>query len=147
MAKKKSPRKILRSVLRLVRFFRPQIVREKRLLVGRLDLARGGCDCRRSITIVARYRTWLLHSASKLSDDVGRGELSLRARVPLRSCGGEPLLGRPSVRRDDSHCVGEADNLAHPRHCHRLCLIHEEEQTHEPRIICSLGLAGTPGGS
>lgn len=23
----------------------------------------------------------------------------------------------------------------------RLCLIHEEEQTQEPRIICSLGLA------
>ena len=23
----------------------------------------------------------------------------------------------------------------------RLCIIHEEEQTHEPRIICSLGLA------
>ena len=23
----------------------------------------------------------------------------------------------------------------------RLCIVHEEEQTHEPRIICSLGLA------
>jgi len=28
----------------------------------------------------------------------------------------------------------------------RLCLIHEEEQTHEPRIICSLGLSGSSGG-
>ncbi len=106
-------------------------VREKRLLVGRLDLARGSCDCRRSITIVARDRTWLLHSASKLSDDVGRGELSIGARVPLRSCRGEPLLGRPSVRRDDSHRVGEADNLAHPGHGHRLCLIHGRELSAE----------------
>jgi len=24
----------------------------------------------------------------------------------------------------------------------RLCIIHEEEQTQEPRIICSLGLVG-----
>jgi hypothetical protein len=28
----------------------------------------------------------------------------------------------------------------------RLCIIHEEEQTHEPRIICSLGLADASGG-
>ena len=28
----------------------------------------------------------------------------------------------------------------------RLCLIHEEEQTHEPRIICSMGLSGAAGG-
>jgi SNF2 family DNA or RNA helicase len=28
----------------------------------------------------------------------------------------------------------------------RLCVIHEEEQTHEPRIICSLGLSGASGG-
>jgi SNF2 family DNA or RNA helicase len=28
----------------------------------------------------------------------------------------------------------------------RLCIIHEEEQTHEPRIICSLGLSGSSGG-
>jgi SNF2 family DNA or RNA helicase len=28
----------------------------------------------------------------------------------------------------------------------RLCLIHEEEQTQEPRIICSLGLASNKGG-
>jgi superfamily II DNA or RNA helicase len=27
----------------------------------------------------------------------------------------------------------------------RLCLIHEEEQTREPRIICSLGLSGSQG--
>ncbi len=27
----------------------------------------------------------------------------------------------------------------------RLCLVHEEEQTHEPRIICSLGLSSTGG--
>jgi superfamily II DNA or RNA helicase len=27
----------------------------------------------------------------------------------------------------------------------RLCLIHEEEQTHEPHIICSLGLSGSQG--
>ncbi len=33
MAKKKSPKKILRSVLGLVQFFRPQIVREKKLLL------------------------------------------------------------------------------------------------------------------
>jgi hypothetical protein len=25
----------------------------------------------------------------------------------------------------------------------RLCIVHEEEQTHEPRIICSLGLAAS----
>ncbi len=28
----------------------------------------------------------------------------------------------------------------------RLCLVHEEEQTHEPRIICSLGLSSARGG-
>lgn len=28
----------------------------------------------------------------------------------------------------------------------RLCLIHEEEQTQEPRIICSMGLSSTGGG-
>ncbi len=28
----------------------------------------------------------------------------------------------------------------------RLCIIHEEEQTHEPRIICSLGLSSSSGG-
>jgi hypothetical protein len=28
----------------------------------------------------------------------------------------------------------------------RLCLVHEEDQAHEPRIICSLGLAPVPGG-
>jgi len=28
----------------------------------------------------------------------------------------------------------------------RLCIVHEEEQTHEPQIICSLGLAA-PGGT
>src|SRR5258706_1771558 len=33
MAKKKSAKKILRGVLRLIRFFRPQIVREKKLLL------------------------------------------------------------------------------------------------------------------
>lgn len=26
----------------------------------------------------------------------------------------------------------------------RLCIVHEEEQTHEPRLICSLGLASQP---
>ena len=33
MAKKKNPKKILRSVLGLIQFFRPQIVREKKLLL------------------------------------------------------------------------------------------------------------------
>ena len=26
----------------------------------------------------------------------------------------------------------------------RLCIIHDEEQTHEPQLICSLGLALRP---
>jgi hypothetical protein len=28
----------------------------------------------------------------------------------------------------------------------RLCIIHEEEQTQEPQIICSMGLAEAQGG-
>jgi hypothetical protein len=29
----------------------------------------------------------------------------------------------------------------------RLCMVQEEQTIQEPRIICSLGLAGTHGGS
>src|SRR5436189_278399 len=56
MAKKKSPRKILRSVLRLVRFFRPQIAHVANLSIAFHDRTRTGDVITRVTNDIDRMR-------------------------------------------------------------------------------------------
>jgi len=85
---------------------------------------------------VARYRTWLLHSASKLSDDVGRGELSIGARVHCGAAAASPCLAAQVCDATTATASGRRTTWLHPRHGHRLCLIHGRELSAERGRNC-----------
>jgi hypothetical protein len=59
-------------------------------------------------------------------------------RHPLRQVATDILNRQLRSGVSDEDLAGLVVNL---REDGRLCIIHEEEETHEPRIICSLGLA------
>ena len=59
-------------------------------------------------------------------------------RFPLRQSAGDVLNRQLRSGVSDE---GLADLVMALRDDDRLCLVHEEEQSHEPQIICSLGLS------
>lgn len=92
----------------------------------------------------ARYRTYdrLKSYAEQVKGTLFESKELLRAideiyRYPLRPTATDTLN-----RQLRSHISDEelAKLVVALRDENRLCVIHEEEQTHEPRIICSLGL-------
>ena len=108
-------------------------VRKKGLLVDGVDLLRGPRNSRGRIAIMTRERAGLFRCGGKLGNDVGRGDLRVRSRVPLRSRGSQTLLGRPRV--NGYHCdrVVEPYNLAHAGYRLRLRFIDGDEPSTEGR--------------
>ena len=98
----------------------------------------------------ARFRTYerLKRYAEQVKGTLFESQELLRAiddiyRYPLRPTAVDTLNRqlRSGIADDDL-----AQLVIALRAEDRLCLIHEEEQTQEPRIICSLGLASNKGG-
>jgi hypothetical protein len=96
----------------------------------------------------ARFRTYerLKRYAEQVKGTLFESQELLRAiddiyRYPLRPTAIDTLNRqlRSGIADDDL-----AQLVVALRAEDRLCLIHEEEQTQEPRIICSLGLASVP---
>ncbi len=92
----------------------------------------------------ARFRTYerLKHYAEQVKDTLFESQELLRAideiyRYPLRPTTIDTLNRqlRSGIADEDL-----AQLVVALRDEDRLCIIHEEEQTHEPRIICSMGL-------
>ena len=108
-------------------------VRQKRLLVDGVDLLRGLRDRCGGIAVMPRHRAGLFRRGGKLSNDVGRGELRVRSRIPLRSRGSETLLGRPGMNGDDRDGVVQADDLTDAGHRLRLRFIDRDELSAEGR--------------
>jgi hypothetical protein len=97
----------------------------------------------------ARFRTYerLKRYAEQVKGTLFESQELLRAiddiyRYPLRTTAVDTLNRqlRSGIADDDL-----ARLVIDLRAEDRLCLIHEEEQTQEPRIICSMGLAGDEG--
>jgi hypothetical protein len=109
------------------------IVAEERSVGGQLGKPSG-----------ARYRTYkrLEHHAAAIKGTLFESQELLRAidevyRYPLRQSAIDTLNRQLKSGISDPDLADLAIAL---RADDRLCLIHEEEQRHEPRIICSLGL-------
>jgi len=94
----------------------------------------------------ARFRAYerLKRYAEQVKGTLFESQETLRAiddiyRYPLRPTAIDTLNRqlRSGITDDDL-----AKLVVALRDEDRLCLVHEEEQTHEPRIICSLGLSG-----
>ncbi|GIW56149.1 MAG: hypothetical protein KatS3mg082_2553 [Nitrospiraceae bacterium] len=99
----------------------------------------------------ARFRTYerLKRYAEQIKGTLFESQELLRAiddiyRYPLRPTAIDTLNRqlRSGISDEDL-----AQLVVALRADDRLCLIHEEEQTQEPRIICSLGLASNKGGT
>ena len=108
-------------------------VRQEGLLVDSVDLLCGLRDGRGGIAVMPRHRAGLFRRSGKLSNDVGRGELRVRSRIPLRSGGSETLLGRPGMNGYDRDGVVQADHLGHAGHRLRLRFIDRDELAAEGR--------------
>ena len=91
-------------------------MREKRLLVDRIHLVGRAGDEGCGVTVMTGHGTGLLRRASELLHDVRRREPCIRAGIPPRRRGGEPLLGGPCMDRYDGHRVIEPDDLCHAWH-------------------------------
>jgi hypothetical protein len=98
----------------------------------------------------ARFRTYerLKRYAEQVKGTLFESQELLRAiediyRYPLRPTAIDTLNRQLRSGVDDDDL---AQLVVALRAEDRLCLIHEEEQTQEPRIICSLGLASDKGG-
>lgn len=113
------------------------IVAEERSVGGQLGKPSG-----------ARYRTYkrLERYAAAIKGTLFESQELLRAideiyRYPLRQSAIDTLNRQLKSGISDPDLV---DLVIALRADDRLCLIHEEEQRHEPRIICSLGLFTPP---
>ena len=82
---------------------------------------------------MTRDHAGLFRRGGELGDDVGRGELRVRSRVPLRRRGGEPLLRRPRVNGHDRDRIVQADDLRHAGHGLRLRFVDGDELSTEGR--------------
>ena len=98
----------------------------------------------------ARFRTYerLKRFAEQMKGFLFASQELLKAideiyRYPLRDTATHSLnrLLRSGISDEDL-----AERVVTLREEDRLCLIHEEEHTHEPRIICSMGLSNAKGG-
>jgi superfamily II DNA or RNA helicase len=96
----------------------------------------------------ARFRTYerLKRYADQLKDTLFVSQELLRAideiyRYPLRPTAADTLNRQLRSGIADEEL---AELVVALRDEDRLCLVHQEGQTHEPRIICSLGLAEAP---
>lgn len=115
------------------------IAREEKSVGGQLGRPSG-----------ARFRTYerLKRYAEQIKGTLFESQELLRAiddvyRYPLRSTAVDTLNRQLRFGISDEDL---AQLVVALRDEDRLCLIHEEEQTHEPRIICSLGLSSMGGG-
>lgn len=116
------------------------IVKEEKTVGGQLGRPSG-----------ARFRTY--ERLKRLADEV-KGTLFATQelakaiddiyRYPLRPTTTDALNHQLRSGISDEEL---ADLVISLRNEGRLCLIHEEEQTQEPRIICSLGLSNAKGGN
>lgn len=98
----------------------------------------------------ARFRTYgrLKRYAEQVKGTLFESQELLRAiddiyRYPLRPRASDPLNRRLRSGISDEDLAQLVTAL---RAEDRLCLIHEEQQTQEPRIICSMALASSKGG-
>jgi SNF2 family DNA or RNA helicase len=98
----------------------------------------------------ARFRTYerLKRYAEQVKGTLFESQELLRAiddiyRYPLRPTTTDTLNRQLRSGISDEDLAGLVVAL---RDEDRLCLIHEEDQTQEPRIICSLGLSSPSGG-
>ena len=80
-----------------------------------------------------RDRAGLFRRGGEPSNDVGRRQLRVRPRVPLRSGGSEALLGRPGMNGHDRDGVVQADDLADAGHRLRLRFVDRDELAAEGR--------------
>jgi superfamily II DNA or RNA helicase len=114
------------------------VLSEERSLGGELGSPKG-----------ARFRTYerLKYHADSLKGTLFESQELIKAiddiyRHPLRQTAVDTLNRqlRSGVTND-----ALAQLVVAMREEGRLCIIHEEEEVHEPRIICSMGLAGRSG--
>ncbi len=84
---------------------------------------------------MTRDRAGLLRRGGKLRQDVGRRELRVRPRVPLRRRGGEALLRRERMDGHDRDGVVELHDLGHAAHRLRLRIIDRHELSTEGRRL------------
>jgi superfamily II DNA or RNA helicase len=96
----------------------------------------------------ARFRTYerLKHYAEKVKDtlfDLPQLAKTIEEiyRYPLRQSATDTLNRQLRAGISDDKL---AELVMALRDDDRLCIIHDEEQTHEPQLICSLGLASRP---
>jgi len=116
------------------------IVREEKRIGGQLGNPRG-----------ARFRTYerLKHYVQDIqgtlfeagSDDINRA-LDEIYKFPLRQVATDTLNRQLKAGITDDQL---AELVLMLRTEGRLCLVHDEEEGREPRIVCSMGLFGEPG--
>jgi hypothetical protein len=98
----------------------------------------------------ARHRTYtrLKEYADKVKGTLFESQELLRAiediyRYPLLSSAADTLNRQLHSGISDETLAQLVITLREQDH---LCIVHEEEQTQEPRIICSMGLVQAEGG-
>ncbi len=115
------------------------IVKEERIIGGQLGRPSG-----------ARFRTYerLKAHAEDIKDTLFESQVLHKAieqiyRYPLRQTAID-TLNRQLRSGIANHAL--ADLVMALYEDDRLCIVHEKEESHEPRIICSMGLVAEPGG-